>query len=65
MRRILFRVVCSSVLLFSYVANGLARNKPRGTDQRDVRCIEEQETRELPFTLLDGYLIVVEGRIGT
>src|SRR5215467_3523401 len=63
MARILFRVLCVVVSLFISAQVGVARarqDRGGGTE----RPGNHTRAMELPFRLLDGYLIVVEGRIG-
>src|SRR5215467_6219709 len=63
MARILFRVLCVVVSLFISAQVGVARarqDRGGGTE----RPLKVTTAMELPFRLLDGYLIVVEGRIG-
>jgi len=63
MARIYFRVLCVSFSLLLSTQIGLARAKQNASSGAE-QSGEGTATTELPFRLLDGYLIVVEGRIG-
>ena len=63
MARILFRALSVVVSLLLFAQVGLARAK-QNAGRTEERSGEVTSAMELPFRLLDGYLIVVEGRIG-
>ena len=59
------RVVLGSLLLSCLASTGSATEGPNTDRSESRRSQEARKPSELPFTLIDGYLIVVEGRIGS
>jgi hypothetical protein len=65
MMRIAFRVALSSLVLLSIAWTGSAEERPDAPGQEPARFGSDTKTVEVPFRLIHGYLIVLEGRIGT